>query len=295
MPDFALLLTPRAPIGVFEHLEQELSSEAPRVRNVTRKWDDEQAALVLARVSHRMKGIIQSATAPGASLWVAMPPACSEFLWLDPGLYFIAAKLRLGLPLNESGTVCPQCRQATDDTLGDHALKCMSGGRRTLAHNAIRDTVNSLLSECLLRPHRETHPFAANPAARMDISVLLDGKEYLVDIALTHPVQARTQNDAANTPGGAATAYEAVKVAEYGAHVNIGTQVLVPLVFDTFGAVGVSGQKFLTRIASEYSKRYLSGRCGRLEFFARLNGCVTHQVALIAATNLPAMNLPAGH
>ena len=295
LPDFALLLTPRAPIGVFEHLEQELSSEAPRVRNVTRKWDDEQAALVLARVSHRMKGIIQSATAPGASLWVAMPPACSEFLWLDPGLYFIAAKLRLGLPLNESGTVCPQCRQATDDTLGDHALKCMSGGRRTLAHNAIRDTVNSLLSECLLRPHRETHPFAANPAARMDISVLLDGKEYLVDIALTHPVQARSQNDAANTPGGAATAYEAVKVAEYGAHVNIGTQVLVPLVFDTFGAVGVSGQKFLARIASEYSKRYLSGRCGRLEFFARLNGCVTHQVALIAATNLPAMNLPAGH
>ena len=38
LPDFALLLTPRAPIGVFEHLEQELSSEAPRVRNVTRKW-----------------------------------------------------------------------------------------------------------------------------------------------------------------------------------------------------------------------------------------------------------------
>ena len=77
-----------------------------------------------------------------------------------------------------------------------------------------------------------------------------------------------------------------MKISEYGHYVDA-TQQLVPLIFDTVGAVGESGRKFLAGIAAEYVKRYNSGTPGRLEFFARINGKLMRQIANILLMNVP--------
>ena len=284
----AVALTPRAPFDVRTHLEQELIGHAAviRARDFTQKLDVARAALLVEKLPHRMKAILLSASDPGASLWVSTPGSCCKHLWLSSELFVVLARFRMGMHLCDADFVCPQCRQSTSDRLGDHALTCMSGGLRTLAHNAMRDQVSSLLSECLLRPIRETHPFTSSPAARIDISVFWQGKEHLIDVAITHPLREGGLHDASTSPGGAATTYEKVKISEYGRYVDA-TQQLVPLIFDTVGAVGESGRKFLAGIAAEYVKRYNSGTPGRLEFFARINGKLMRQIANILLMNVP--------
>ena len=86
---------------------------------------------------------------------------------------------------------------------------------------------------------------------------------------------------AAAAPGGWATSYESVKRTRYGAKCNA-LQDLIPVVFDTFGAAGVSARPVLSRIACGFSKR-LGDRSGRLIFFTRLNTLIVSRTAAIVA------------
>jgi hypothetical protein len=158
---------------------------------------------------------------------------------------------------------------------------CMLGGARCLMHNAIVHRLTADASFGLFHPVREAHPFADND--RMDIVLRAGPREQLLDIAVTCPFR-QTHGalaKAAEAPGGWATSYEAVKRTSYGAKCNA-LQDLIPVVFDTFGAAGVSARPVLSRIACGFSKR-LGDRSGRLIFFTRLNTLIVSRTAAIVA------------
>jgi hypothetical protein len=107
------------------------------------------------------------------------------------------------------------------------------------------------------------------------------GVEVLVDVALTFPLRSSALVDAAAAPGGAATAYEAVKRARYGSKLGPHQQ-LIPLVFDTFGGAGISGRPLLDHIARAFAGR-LGSRDGRSIFLTRLNTLIVSRSAAIVA------------
>lgn len=166
-------------------------------------------------------------------------------LWLDDVTFVTAARLRLGIPLGPERP-CLLCHgKDKADALGDHSLSCMSGGNKTLLHHEVLDVVFDLASKLGGIPAREAHPFpdAADINLRMDVVVRCPGdrdKALLCDVAIVNPLARAHLNNAAarDLPAGAATAYEATKVAKYGvAAAALANASLRPLVFDTFGAL----------------------------------------------------------
>ena len=81
-------------------------------------------------------------------------------------------------------------------------------------------------------------------------------REIAGDVAVTFPLKdAHAVAAARSSPGGAATAYEAHKVARYGVLCAEEGMTLAPLVVDVFGAWGATGLHMLHMIATEWSKR----------------------------------------
>ena len=116
----------------------------------------------------------------------------------------------------------------------------------------------------------------------MDIVFTTGARTQLLDIAITCPFRGPGSNalaKAAASPGGWATAYEDVKQRKY-AHKCSHLQDLVPVVFDTFGAAGLSARPVLHRIATAFSRR-LGAREGRLIFFTRLSTLIVSKAAAI--------------
>jgi hypothetical protein len=162
------------------------------------------------------------------------------------------------MPIDAKGdtAMCNYCHTAAADRRGDHSLLCAHGGKKTLLHNEIRDVVFEYASAALLTAVREPHPFVANPSLRLDISFTVHGIMHLIDVAVTHPRQGGGYMEAAAlTPGGAATKYEATKVAKYGSRLER-HQKLFPAIVDTYGAWSDTGHKVISLIASAWGKRY---------------------------------------
>lgn len=223
---------------------------------------------------------LQSTASQGASLWLVPPPvALEENVRLDdPVLARTALRIRLGLPLKETLSVCKLCGRHDSDVFGNHALSCMTGGGKSRAHNAIRDQLYTALSFALFSPSRENHCFGDNQ--RMDIVFQHGPTQFLVDVAMIHSALPQHAARAAETAGGACTHYEDVKVVEYG-HRLLAHQKLVPFVVDSYGAYGKSCGPLLGLLAKAYAGRY-GDRSGRALVFTRLNLAVTRAVATLA-------------
>ena len=198
----------------------------------------------------------------------------------------VACRLRLGNPVSATAQPqpCSRCEAfrgdaVTRDRFGHHALCCMAGGARCVLHNSLVDRIFADAAFGLLHPVGEAHPFADGD--RLDIVFRTGTCETLVDVAVTCPFRPSSIAAAGATPSGAATAYEAVKRARYGAKCRAG-QELVPLVFDTFGGAGLSGRPVLSRIASAFARRFGS-RTARVLFFTRLVTLVVSKCAGVVA------------
>lgn len=230
------------------------------------------------------KARLISLTQHGSSLWLHLPKAALEDnVWMSPSTAHTALRLRLGLPLG-SNHVCTLCRHQNADGLGRHALSCMRGGQKPIAHNRVRDALHGLCTYALLAVRREAHPWG--DGQRMDLTIQNGAKEYLIDIALILPTLEQHRAHATHSsakPGGAATEYELVKTKEYGAKVTA-SQQLVPMIFEVFGGLGDSAKPMLGRIAKAYSIRFGS-RAGSAVFYSRLNVAVTEAVAFLARTS----------
>eukprot|EP00742_Colponemidia_sp_Colp-10_P014328 GILJ01016264.1.p1 GENE.GILJ01016264.1~~GILJ01016264.1.p1 ORF type:complete len:664 (-),score=53.02 GILJ01016264.1:80-2071(-) len=220
----------------------------------------------------------------GASMYLVGPLTYDDKLhemFMEPTVFVSAIKLRLGQSVQPSDGICALCNMHDTDEKGHSALKCMKCGARTHAHNALRDTLAGLCRDALITPSLEARPWASN--LRIDIVFGMSGGLWLVDVAITHPFRDTYRAKALETPGGAATAYEAVKHAKYGEYVKTGTQKLVPFVMDTLGAFGASALECARRIAPLYGRRLgLPSSVASRIVLGRLTTCVVRRMAMIA-------------
>jgi hypothetical protein len=228
---------------------------------------------------------LMSISAPTTGLWLCPTVlTSSEGVWMRGPIFRVACRMRLGLAVTDTAVSCLRCAAKTHehkprDVFGHHSLCCMLGTDRCGMHNDIVRRLMADASNGMLHPVHEAHPFGTND--RLDIALRAGGRESLIDVAITCPFRKTSQAAAAAAPGGAATMYESVKRNRYG-HLLGPLQDLVPVVFDTFGAVGVSGRPFLGRVASAFSRRFGS-RDARTLFFTRLNTLIVEKAAGIVS------------
>jgi len=182
---------------------------------------------------------------------------CQRSPWLSNPQITTVTRLRLGLPLS-SDHACRMCRaHAAADSYGAHSLVCMGGGYRTLLHHAMVREISTLASAALVNPRREICCFPNAPQRRCD--VLLHGggpRAICVDYACVHPLTDAAARVASATIGGAATAYERHKVAEYGQLAEAANLDFVPFVQDTFGCLGRSAIPLLETLIRKKADRF---------------------------------------
>jgi hypothetical protein len=237
---------------------------------------------------------LMSASAPHAGAWLCPLPGANPPVWLAPAAFVALLAFRLGLPVMDAGAVparCVFCGVAgVVDVWGLHALSCVAA--RWPLHNALRDAVFWLAAEANWAPRLEVTPFPGS-TLRADI-VLARGpargprRVSVVDVAVVHPLCAKHLRAAQREPGGAATAYEAVKRAHYEPEMGLvpdGVE-LVPLVFETFGGASVGTIEFLRPLARAWGWRRDIGPSRSTPLaFARISTAVMGAVGRILASS----------
>ena len=155
----------------------------------------------------------------------------------------------------------------------------MGGGHRTRLHHGARNDLAQLASSALACPRMEVTCFPAAPARRCDVLLQAHshgGQQCALDYACIHPLLHGRLTDAARTAGGAATAYEATKRAEYGELARQADLHFVPMIQDTFGAWGVSADTLLKQLARRVADRFGAARSTTLHHI-RTMLLVAHQ------------------
>ncbi|KAJ9437851.1 hypothetical protein DIPPA_25035, partial [Diplonema papillatum] len=230
------------------------AEQKPRQQKI---WSAEVAQLrreaIMEVADERKQARMQSCAARHSAAWLYGSYDAPEWMWLSPAEFNVAVRMRLGLPLTARVGKCRLCGDADADVMGDHSLCCMSGGLRTRAHTALRNEVAAVAREALLTPALEVQPFTqpAHTGLRLDVAYQRGGKLRLIDVAITFPLKPTggSRRKAVEGPGGAATAYEAVKRGKYTRAVEqeapLLAMELVPIVVDTLGAWGDSAAALL--------------------------------------------------
>ncbi|KAJ9459779.1 hypothetical protein DIPPA_28588, partial [Diplonema papillatum] len=126
------------------------------------------SALALKQVQIRAR--IQSCSGQHASAWLYGNAEADPRLWLSPAELAVAIRLRLGLPIAPTPSICRLCGTGSADVDGVHARSCFSGGRRTRMHNALRDVIADFARRGLLAPAVERPVFSNTERKRPDIS-----------------------------------------------------------------------------------------------------------------------------
>lgn len=181
-------------------------------------------------------------------------------LWLDAQHFFIAARIRLGLPIGEEHK-CNLCRHAhVSDAYGVHSLSCLGDGGKTRMHAAVLDEIVKLAQAADASPRREAHALPLSPNLRLDAAFTLPlarGHQVLIDVAITNCLAAYNVTADKLGPGRAATAYERVKNDKYANAVKqqLPNASFLPAVFDIFGAVGDAFAPALATLAQHRARR----------------------------------------
>lgn len=225
----------------------------------SRAVTEDRAKALVEGAPEAVRARISSASARSSGSWLYGHPAADDDLWLDPPVFVVAVRLRLGLPVAPEPMKCHLCHAKEADQLGRHALVCMNAGLRTRAHNRVRDEVFKIASEALLEPVREPRPFTKDTGSRVDVAFERNGVIQLFDVAVTSPFKPGAAARAAEVPGGAATAYEKVKEKFYGPKILAEPRpkdfCLVPLVVDSLGAWGASARPAISHLAAAGASR----------------------------------------
>jgi hypothetical protein len=174
---------------------------------------------------------------------------CNFPFTLCSGSMTVASCLQLGLPQPalRGSRICA-CG-ATNDPLGYHYAICKKGGWVVRAHNAVRDTLYSMLRtvydpSSVIKEHARHHDYS--PLKRPDITVHnYDGRgnNLIVDVAITFPCAASVCRQASTRPLYAAKRMEGQKRDAYG---DLGSHRLVPFVLETFGAWGPAAEELFS-------------------------------------------------
>jgi hypothetical protein len=153
------------------------------------------------------------------------------------------------------------CGKALADIHGIHTLSCMSGGARTHLHNRVRDVLADLGRRALAEPFAEARPFSDIGASlRIDLHFRAHRmgnpqRPVVADVAVVNATSSAHRAAAVLGPGKAATAYEAVKRAKYGAAAERDGFCLVPAIVDVFGGWSDAAVPLIKSLATRWGKR----------------------------------------
>ena len=196
----------------------------------------------------------------------------AEKCWHDDVTFTMTTKWRMGDPIYNGHGTCGFCGNLVRDPLGEHVSKCMSKGKRSILHTAIRDIMFRAAAVGGCHPVLEDACFPqTDPTARLDIvchNMADDKGAPAIDVAVTADYSRVPVTSEVDLPGFIATRYEDKKWMRYGKSVTNCPQrlrithkpgekpiALVPFVIDAYGALGQSAKKFLPRIARAIATR----------------------------------------
>ena len=193
--------------------------------------------------------------------------------WHDDPTFIMTSKWRMGDPIYNGHGTCGFCGNLVRDPLGEHVSKCMSKGKRSRLHSAIRGVIFRAAQAGGCYPVLEDQCFPqTDPTARLDIVChenLTDEKGIpAIDVAVTADYSHVPPTTEVDRPGFVATRYEDKKWNRYGKSVtNCPKRLkithtpgdravyLIPFVIDAYGGLGQSAKKLLPRIAAAIAAR----------------------------------------
>ena len=215
-------------------------------------------------------------SAPGASTWLsatALTPATT----IDDASYCLAARLRLGLPPQDiMPQNCHSCRQYSPVSLSLvernewHYLSCMEGHGATsisARHHAVVQQIarHARLAGAVVVVE-PPHLFTDNNK-RPDILIILNHKNYLIDVTITHPTAPSNIKRAQKHLGQAIHA-EKLKTNKYHELSKEQNCTFVPFVIETYGGIAPQAQTFLNEL-SVFAHDHLT-ICSRFDVVAGL-------------------------
>ena len=215
---------------------------------------------LLSQSSTSDQARLRATSAPHASAWLQAVPARALNQKMTHAEFLAAVQLWLGCSQMGVDSWCSKCDQLMDSQ-GFHVMTCMAGGDAVALHNALRDFIYAKACSAGLNPAREQSRILPDAPRRRpgDIVVPLwpGGAGAALDFAVTSPLQASMVTQAAQEPLAAAAAYEQMKRDDRNTQQlcsERGLQ-LIPMVVESFGGWGASGEKALKVIAHALAAR----------------------------------------
>jgi hypothetical protein len=193
-------------------------------------------------------------TAPGASDWLTTNPS-SPATSLTDTEYQISSKIRLGLPPLPLLSDCASCHGPDACALDPlHPLVCIGqkGNTITLRHHGVVDPLSVSTIHAGGMAIKEPRDLSANgDHTRPDLQLLLNGRQYLVDVTIRHPpCKTNIGHGAARQQLAAAHQGESEKKAKYAAMAKAQQACFIPFSVETYGGLGKSARKLIKLIAS---------------------------------------------
>ena len=247
-----------------EENEDRTKSVKAEIKSDKQKRNEAKFELVKGRLDPQKQRILEATTEKGASSWLNTLPLKSHNFYLDKQLFWDTIYLRYGIPLARLPTNCV-CG-ATFDV--QHALTCKRGGFITIRHNDLRDFTAEILQEVckdvavepLLTPltgeHFDLKSTNTDDHARVDVAargVWVKGSRAFFDVRVFNPL---AQTYLGSTIETAHKTNEDGKKREYNDRIlQIEHGSFTPLVFSSFGGMGVECTHFHNRVAEKIAEK----------------------------------------
>jgi hypothetical protein len=221
--------------------------EAEKLERLLQPHGLSQSELLLAKVQ----------LAAGSADWQSCSVADSVTRRSSTSFFLPARDARLVFALRMGSSIglrgaCPFCRNC--EVSVSHLLSCMHGGARQIMHSSLKAAVGFCEELAGYSVHYEALPFG--DGRRIDILSTRGNATTLIDVAITNPLATNHSMEMApGTPSIAATHYERVKHAMYGAAATELGFPLVPFVVDVFGGLGQSACAHLQGLAARVADR----------------------------------------
>eukprot|EP00731_Ephydatia_muelleri_P016004 Em0009g428a len=268
---FNSLVSPADAVSVESLLTSSVSQ-----KYLSGKLDDRVFNILLNSSSVADKARLLSVSSPHAASWLSVVPSENLGLHLDPPVFQVAIKWWLGLDTSE-GSQCALCPGSTLDHRGHHAVTCKYGGDVVSRHNRIRDIlvetcrrahigVKVEVGNNLSRDHSKTHP------ADILLPNWFLGRTAALDVSITSPLNPVTLLEAGVSATAAAQATEARKHQANDPKCSELGWVCVPMVVETYGALGKEATAIISSVASRLATSTCRPKSTILhEIYGRLN------------------------
>ena len=196
---------------------------------------------------------INSIVAPHAADWKTAIPTSSA-LAMNTEEYRVAARLNLGLdPYSYQTRDCHLCYPENNNRLATdkyHYLSCRALKSRELTdrHNAIVTILQRFFHYAGAMTRIEPASLTGASRIRPDLSVVIPGHHYLIDVRVTHPLCPSHVSAACAKPLGATFSAEQEKHKKYNQLAQGLKAEFVPFVVESLGGITLTSQILLDNI-----------------------------------------------